>query len=85
MAAFFALLSGKAALAAKPKFKTYPERFDYEKGFADYYEKLSAPWPIVLRKNVSRRSKPRGGGGFGRCRCCYFFFGRGGLYCFYGK
>ena len=43
MAAFFALLSGKAALAAKPKFKTYPERFDYEKGFADYYEKNIRP------------------------------------------
>ena len=85
MAAIFALLRGKAALAAKPKFKTYPERFDYEKGFADYYEKISAPWPIVLRKNVSRRSKPRGGDGFGRCRCCYFFFGHGGLYFFYGK
>ena len=74
MAAIFALLSGKAALAAKPKFKTYPERFDYEKGFADYYEKKSAPWPRALRKNVSRRSKPRGGDGFGRCRCCYFSF-----------
>jgi len=54
MAAIFALLRGKAALAAKPKFKTYPERFDYEKGFADYYEKISVPWPIVLRKNVSK-------------------------------
>ena len=27
---------GKAALAAKPRFKAYHERFDYEKGFADY-------------------------------------------------
>ena len=43
MAAFFALLSGKAALAAKLKFKTYPERFDYEKGFAAYYEKNIRP------------------------------------------
>ncbi|MEC8006153.1 MAG: hypothetical protein VX183_03090 [Pseudomonadota bacterium] len=43
MAAIFALLSGKPALAAKPKFKTYPERFDYEKGFADYYEKNIRP------------------------------------------
>ena len=40
MAAIFALLRGKAALAAKPKFKTYP---DYEKGFADYYEKNIRP------------------------------------------
>ena len=43
MAAIFVLLRGKAALVAKPKFKTYPERFDYEKGFADYYEKNIRP------------------------------------------
>ena len=43
MAAISAPLRGKAALAAKPKFKTYPERFDYEKGFANYYEKNIRP------------------------------------------
>ena len=43
MAAISALLRGKAALAAKPKFKTFPERFHYEKGFADYYEKNIRP------------------------------------------
>ncbi|MEC8177678.1 MAG: LemA family protein [Pseudomonadota bacterium] len=33
---FSRFYGGKAALAAKPKFKAYRERFDYEKGFADF-------------------------------------------------
>ena len=43
MAAIFAPLSGKVALAAKLKFKTYPQRFDYGEGLADYYEKNIRP------------------------------------------
>ena len=43
MAAIFAFLRGKATLAAKPKFKTYPEGFDYKKGFADNYAENIRP------------------------------------------
>ncbi|MGB1006999.1 MAG: DUF3137 domain-containing protein, partial [Thalassobaculaceae bacterium] len=51
MLAIFALLSGKAALAAKPKFKTYLEQFDYEKGFAEYYEKNICPLAERFEEN----------------------------------
>jgi len=50
MAAISALLRGKAALAAKPSFKFYPERFDYEKGFANHYEKNICPLADYFEK-----------------------------------
>ena len=74
MAAIFALLRGKAALAAKPKFKTYPERFDYEKGFADYYEKNIRPLADCFEKERVKAIKTARRRCFGRCRCCYFSF-----------
>ena len=56
-AAISALLRGKAALAAKPKFKTYPERFDYEKGFAKYYEKNIRPLADSFEKERVKEIK----------------------------
>ena len=82
MAAIFALLRGKAALAAKPKFKTYPERFDYEKGFADYCEKNIRPLADCFEKERVKVIKTARRRWFWSLPLLLFFFGHGGLYFF---
>ena len=85
MAAIFALLRGKAALAAKPKFKTYPERFDYEKGFTDYYENNIRPLADCFEKERVKAIKTARRRWFWSLPLLLFFFLATAAYIFFVK